>query len=207
VSAARDLGSVEWADLRMAAAGDGCPRCGKGTFTLFLGIEVGHVFYLGTKYSQPMGCTYLDVGGKEQVMEMGCYGIGVTRVAAAAIEQNHDNDGIIWPMSIAPYQVALLTLQQNDAAVVAAADKLYAELQAAGIEVIYDDRDERPGAKFKDADLIGVPLRVAVGKKSLAEGKLELKPRSAKAAELIDAATAAETIIGRVKAELARLGQ
>jgi prolyl-tRNA synthetase len=207
VSAARDLAGVEWADLRVAAAGDGCPRCGKGTFTLFLGIEVGHVFYLGTKYSQPMGCTYLDVAGKEQVMEMGCYGIGVTRVAAAAIEQNHDQDGIIWPMSIAPYQVALLTLQQNDAAVVAAADKLYAELTAAGIEVIYDDRDERPGAKFKDADLIGVPLRVAVGQKSLAEGKLELKPRSAKAAELIDATTAAETIIGRVKGELARLGQ
>jgi prolyl-tRNA synthetase len=207
VSAARDLGTAEWADLRMAAAGDGCPRCGKGTFTLFLGIEVGHVFYLGTKYSEPMKCTYLDVAGKEQVMEMGCYGIGVTRVAAAAIEQNHDQDGIMWPMSIAPYQVALLTLQQNDAAVVAAADKLYNELLAAGIEVIYDDRDERPGAKFKDADLIGVPLRVAVGKKSLAEGKLELKPRTAKAAELIDAATAAETIIARVKAELARLGQ
>jgi prolyl-tRNA synthetase len=207
VSAARDLAGVEWADLRVAAAGDGCPRCGKGTFTLFHGIEVGHVFYLGTKYSQPMGCTYLDVAGKEQVMEMGCYGIGVTRVAAAAIEQNHDQDGIVWPMSIAPYQVALLTLQQNDANVVAAADKLYAELLAAGIEVIYDDRDERPGAKFKDADLIGVPLRVAVGKKSLAEGKLELKPRSAKAAELIDAATAAETIVARVKAELARLGQ
>jgi prolyl-tRNA synthetase len=207
VSAARDLGAVEWVDLRMAAAGDGCPRCGKGTFTLFHGIEVGHVFYLGTKYSEPMKCTYLDVGGKEQVMEMGCYGIGVTRVAAAAIEQNHDTDGIIWPMSIAPYQVALLTLQHNDAAVVAAADKLYGELLAAGIEVIYDDRDERPGAKFKDADLIGVPLRVAVGKKSLAEGKLELKPRSAKAAELIDAGTAAETIVARVKAELARLGQ
>ncbi len=207
VSATRDLGGVEWADLRMAAPGDGCPRCGKGTFTLFLGIEVGHVFYLGTKYSEPMKCTFLDVAGKEQVMEMGCYGIGVTRVAAAAIEQNHDQDGIIWPMSIAPYQVALLTLQQNDPAVVAAADKLYAELEAAGIEVIYDDRDERPGAKFKDADLIGVPLRVAVGKKSLAEGKLELKPRSAKAAELIDASTAAETIIRRVRAELARLGQ
>ncbi len=207
VSAARDLTGVEWADLRVAAAGDGCPRCGQGTFTLFLGIEVGHVFYLGKKYSEPMKCTFLDVGGKEQVMEMGCYGIGVTRVAAAAIEQNHDTDGIIWPMSIAPYQVTVLTLQQNDAAVVAAADKLYAELQALGIEVLYDDRDERPGAKFKDADLIGVPLRVAVGKKSLAEGKLELKPRTAKQAELIDAGGAAALIAERVRAELARLGQ
>jgi prolyl-tRNA synthetase len=205
VSAARDLAHVAWADLRVAAEGDGCPRCGEGTFQLFHGIEVGHVFYLGKKYSEPMKCSFLDEGGQERVMEMGCYGIGVTRVAAAAIEQNHDADGIVWPMSIAPFQVALLTLQAKDEAVVAAAEKLYAELTAAGLEVIYDDRDERPGAKFKDADLIGVPLRVAVGKKSLAEGKIELKPRRAKQAELIDAATAAETIVQRVKDELAKL--
>jgi prolyl-tRNA synthetase len=129
----------------------------------------------------------------------------VTRVAAAAIEQNHDQDGIIWPMSIAPFQVTLLTLQPKDADVVAAADKLYADLKAAGIEVLYDDRDERPGSKFKDADLIGVPLRVAVGKKSLAEGKLELKGRRDAKAELIDAARGAEIVVARVQAELERL--
>jgi prolyl-tRNA synthetase len=205
VNAARDLAGVEYVDLRVATAGDGCPRCGKGTLSLFLGIEVGHVFYLGTKYSAPMGCTFLGEDGKDHVMEMGCYGIGVTRVAAAAIEQNHDSDGIKWPMSIAPYQVALLSLQANDKDVVAAADALYEQLRAAGIEVLFDDRDERPGAKFKDADLIGVPLRVAVGKKSLAEGKLELKGRGEKQAELIDAASAAQTIMARVRAELARL--
>jgi prolyl-tRNA synthetase len=207
VSAARDLGFVEWADLRVAAPGDGCPRCGQGTFVSFLGIEVGHVFFLGTKYSEPMKCNFLGEDGQEKPMIMGCYGIGVTRVAAAAIEQNNDPDGIVWPMSIAPYQVALLTLQQKDADVVAAADKLYAELEKAGIEVLYDDRDERPGSKFKDADLIGIPLRVAVGKKSLAEGKLEVKWRKDKQAELVDAASAAATIIERVRGELARLGK
>jgi prolyl-tRNA synthetase len=206
VSARRDLAGVEWVDLRVAAAGDGCPRCADGTFSGFLGIEVGHVFYLGKKYSTPMGATFLGEDGQTHVMEMGCYGIGVTRVAAAAIEQHHDQDGIRWPMSISPYQVSLLTLQANDKDVVAAADKLYGELMAAGIEVLYDDRDERPGTKFKDADLVGIPLRVAVGKKSLAEGKLELKAREAKQADLIDAGTAAQTIIERVKAELARLG-
>jgi prolyl-tRNA synthetase len=136
---------------------------------------------------------------------MGCYGIGVTRVASAAIEQNHDQDGIIWPMSLAPYQVSILTLQPKDADVVAAGDRLYDQLRAAGIEVIYDDREERPGAKFKDADLIGVPLRVAVGKKSLTEGKIELKPRRAKDPELVPVDRAADVIIERVRAELARL--
>jgi prolyl-tRNA synthetase len=205
VSAARDLGHATFADLRMAAAGDGCPRCADGTLALYQGIEVGHVFFLGTKYSKPMGCNFLGDDGSEKPMVMGCYGIGVTRVAAAAIEQNHDQDGIIWPMSIAPFQVTLLTLQPKDADVVAAADKLYADLKAAGIEVLYDDRDERPGSKFKDADLIGVPLRVAVGKKSLAEGKLELKGRRDAKAELIDAARGAEIVVARVQAELERL--
>jgi prolyl-tRNA synthetase len=152
-----------------------------------------------------MGCTYLGDDGQLRPMVMGCYGIGITRVAAAAIEQNHDKDGIIWPMSLAPFQVELLTLQAKDADVVAAADKLYADLRAAGIDVLYDDRDERPGAKFKDADLIGIPLRVAVGKKSLADGKLELKPRRAKDAELIPAGDAAAIIVARVRAELEAL--
>ena len=205
VDAARDLEGVEWADLRVAAAGDPCPRCGEGVFERFAGIEVGHVFFLGTKYSEPMGCTYLGDDGQLRPMVMGCYGIGITRVAAAAIEQNFDADGIIWPMSLAPYQVEVLTLQAKDADVVAAADKLYADLRAAGIDALYDDRDERPGAKFKDADLIGVPLRVAVGKKSLAEGNVEVKLRRDKAATLVPVAEAAERIAGMVRAELERL--
>src|SRR5262249_16161266 len=145
---------VEFADLRVATAGDPCPRCGAGVFERFAGIEVGHVFFLGTKYSTPMGCTFLGDDGQLRPMIMGCYGIGITRTPAAAIEQNNDAGGIIWPMSLAPYQVELLTLQAKDPEVVAAAERLYAELTAAGIEVLFDGRDERPGAKFKDADLI-----------------------------------------------------
>jgi prolyl-tRNA synthetase len=206
VSARRDLPDhVEWADIRQAVEGDTCPRCGVGKFVRFQGIEVGHVFFLGTKYSQPMECTYLGEDGQLRPMTMGCYGIGITRTAAAAIEQNHDADGIIWPMSLSPYQVEILTLQAKDEAVVMAAEKLYGELVAAGIEVLYDDRDERPGVKFKDADLIGIPLRVAVGKKSLAEGKLELKARRAKQPELIPVGDAASIVRGRVRAELEKL--
>jgi prolyl-tRNA synthetase len=205
VDAERDLGGVEWVDLRVAAAGDPCPRCGEGAFERFAGIEVGHVFFLGTKYSEPMGCTFLGDDGQLRPMVMGCYGIGITRVAAAAIEQNHDGDGIVWPMSLAPYQVELLTLQAKDADVVAAAERLYEELLAAGVEVLFDDRDERPGAKFKDADLVGIPLRVAVGKKSLADGKVEVKHRRDKEATLVPAAEAAATIAGRVRDELEQL--
>jgi prolyl-tRNA synthetase len=200
----RDAPNVEYADLRVAAAGDPCPRCGS-PFERFAGIEVGHVFFLGTKYSSAMGCTFLGDDGQLRPMVMGCYGIGVTRVAAAAIEQNHDADGIAWPMSLAPYQVELLTLQAKDAEVVAAAERIYKELVAAGVEVLYDDRDERPGAKFKDADLLGIPLRLAIGKKSLAEGKVELKPRRAAQAELIPAGDAAAIVAARVRAELEKL--
>jgi prolyl-tRNA synthetase len=204
VDVERDVKDVEWVDLRGAAAGDTCPRCGEGTFEAYSGIEVGHVFLLGTKYSEPMQCTFLGEDGQLKPMVMGCYGIGVTRVAAAAIEQNHDADGIIWPMSLAPFQVEVLTLAK-DADVIAAADKIYEGLRAAGIEVLYDDRDERAGAKFKDADLLGIPLRIAVGKKSLAEGKVEVKARTQKQAELVDAASAVDLVAGRVRAELARL--
>jgi len=126
-----------------------------------------------------MGCTFLDVDGQEKAMMMGCYGIGVTRIVAAAIEQNHDKDGIIWPVPIAPYEVEILELQQDDPKLVALCERLYEELGRAGIDVLYDDRDERPGVKFKDADLIGVPYRIAVGKKGLAEGVVELKLRRA----------------------------
>ncbi|MES1205204.1 MAG: proline--tRNA ligase, partial [Pseudomonadota bacterium] len=157
----RDFTPTTFGDFRQAAPGDRCPRCDEGTFKGYHGIEVGHVFFLGKKYSQPMGANFLAADGHEKPMEMGCYGIGVTRIAAAAIEQNHDKDGIVWPTPIAPYEVALLSLQGDDPTLRAACDKLYADLEGAGIEVLYDDREERPGVKFKDADLIGIPWRIA----------------------------------------------
>jgi prolyl-tRNA synthetase len=173
----RDFAPSACVDLRDAAVGDSCPRCEKGRFVGYRGIEVGQVFFLGTKYSAPMRCNFLDGDGKEKPMTMGCYGIGVTRIAAAAIEQNHDKDGIVWPVAIAPLEVALVSLQVSDAQVAEVAERLYGELGRAGIEVLFDDRDERPGVKFKDADLVGLPYRIAVGKKGLAEGVVELKAR------------------------------
>src|SRR5262249_14404423 len=145
----------------------------------YRGIEVGQVFFLGTKYSKPMGVSFLDVDGKEKPMEMGCYGIGVTRIVAAAIEQNHDKDGIVWPVPLAPYEATVLSLQQDDDNVTATSQRIYEELGRAGVDVLFDDRDERAGVKFKDADLIGIPYRIAVGKKGLAEGVVELKLRRA----------------------------
>ena len=176
VAVGRDFQVSAFHDLRMAVDGDTCPRCG-GRLKGFRGIEVGHVFYLGTKYSKAMRCSYLDDASEEKPMVMGCYGIGVTRIMAAAIEQNHDADGITWPLAIAPYEVHLLPLQMNVPDVVAAAEKIYADLEAAGIEVLLDDRDERAGSKFKDADLIGLPYRIAIGGRGLQEGIVELKSR------------------------------
>lgn len=173
----RDFKATAVGDFRQAAPGDACPRCDGGTFKGYKGIEVGHVFYLGQKYSKPMGVSFLDVDGKEKAAEMGCYGIGVTRIVAAAIEQHHDANGIVWPVPLAPFEVAVLELQQDDDNVIATAKKIYEDLQKAGIDVLYDDRDERAGVKFKDADLIGIPYRIAVGKKGLAEGIVELKLR------------------------------
>jgi prolyl-tRNA synthetase len=177
VVAGRDFQALAAGDFRQAAPGDRCPRCATGRFKGYKGIEVGHVFFLGTKYSTAMKAHFLDADGKEKPMVMGCYGIGVTRIAAAAIEQNHDKDGITWPVPIAPFEVNLVSLQPGDAQVAEASDKLYQQLGAAGLEVLYDDRDERPGVKFKDADLIGIPYRIAVGKKGIAEGIVEIKPR------------------------------
>ncbi len=176
VSVARDLGYAKAADLRSITAGEGCPTCGK---PLHLGkaLEVGHIFKLGTRYSESMGAKVLGEDGKELPIIMGSYGIGIERILAGAVELHHDQDGIIWPMSIAPFHLALLPLQMNDAAVKETAEKLYAELQAAGVEVMLDDRDERAGVKFKDGDLIGLPIRIAIGKKGLAEGKVEWKER------------------------------
>jgi prolyl-tRNA synthetase len=192
----REVPNAKIVDLRTAAAGDLCPRCSKGHYRAFRGIEVGHVFFLGTKYSEPMKCNFLDADGKDKPMIMGCYGIGITRIAAAAIEQNHDDNGIVWPMALAPFQVLIVTAGKEPE-LAAAAENLEKDLAARGIEVLYDDRDERGGVKFKDADLIGIPLRVTVGKRGLAEGKLELKGRREKDARFVP--------IGEIVAELERL--
>jgi prolyl-tRNA synthetase len=173
----RDFTPSAFADLRLAMAGDVCPRCDRGLLEAYRGIEVGQVFYLGTKYSEAMGATYLDAEGRERPIEMGCYGIGISRLVAAAIEQNHDANGIIWPISIAPFHVLLLPINPKDSAIREATDNLYQELQHQGIEVLLDDRDERPGVKFKDADLVGIPLRVTIGAKGLEKGCIELRWR------------------------------
>ena len=173
----RDFTPTVFADLRLAIAGDPCPRCEHGRLEAHRGIEVGQVFYLGTKYSIAMGATYLDAEGRERPIEMGCYGIGVSRLVAAAIEQNHDANGIIWPFSVAPFQVLLLPINYKDQSIREASDNLYGELQKHGVEVLLDDRDERPGVKFKDADLVGIPLRVTIGAKGLEKGCLELRLR------------------------------
>ena len=165
------------ADLRNVVAGDASPD-GKGALAIERGIEVGHVFYLGTKYSQAMNATFLDVNGKPQFMEMGCYGIGITRLPAAAIEQNHDERGIIWPDALAPFTVVLCPISPDRfPEVKAASDKLYAELVAAGVDVILDDRGERPGAMFADWELIGVPHRVTIGDRGLKDGQVEYQHR------------------------------
>ncbi len=177
VAQTRDLAQLEFADLRVAQPGDPCARCPDGIYEGHRGIEVGQVFYLGTKYSQAMRATYLDAAGQERVMEMGCYGIGITRTAAAAIEQHHDDAGIIWPLALAPAHVHLIAVNTKDSAQSAAAERLYADLGSAGVQVLYDDREERPGVKFKDADLIGIPFRVTVGPKALARDAVECKAR------------------------------
>ena len=174
-----------WADLRTVQAGDGCPRCAAGKLDLYKALEIGHIFKLGTKYSAAMGATILDESGKERPVIMGCYGIGIERIASAACELYCDKDGINWPLSIAPFHASVLALQAQDAGVLAASEALVSGLERAGVEVLFDDRDERPGIKFKDADLIGVPLRFAVGKKGLAEGKVEFKRRGTSEVELL----------------------
>lgn len=160
----------------MVKAGEPCPRCGSALATA-RGIEVGQVFKLFTKYSEALKATFLDENGKEKPMVMGCYGIGVSRTMAAAIEQHNDADGIIWPAAIAPFQVAVVPINTKDEAQLQLAERIYGELKAAGVDVLLDDRNERPGVKFKDADLIGYPVRIALGPKALAEGMVEIKCR------------------------------
>jgi prolyl-tRNA synthetase len=174
------------ADLRNVLAGDASPD-GQGVLAIERGIEVGHVFYLGTKYSQTMHATFLDENGKPQFMEMGCYGIGITRLPAAAIEQNHDERGIIWPDAIAPFTVVICPISPDRfPEVQAAADKLHTELLAAGVDVILDDRGERPGAMFADWELIGVPHRVTIGDRGLKDGQVEYQHRRDAASTKVD---------------------
>ena len=196
----RDLPEPELiADLRNVVEGDLSPD-GQGVLAIERGIEVGHVFYLGTKYSRAMNATFLDVNGKPQFMEMGCYGIGITRLPAAAIEQNHDERGIIWPDSLAPFTVVLCPISPDRFPdVKAAADKLYEELMEAGVDVILDDRNERPGAMFADWELIGVPHRVTLGDRGLKEGMVEYQHRRDKAATSVPVADIAGLIRARLK--------
>jgi prolyl-tRNA synthetase len=182
---------AELADLRMVTEADACPKC-QDKLTLYRGIEGGHVFVLGTHYSATMGATFLDENGDERPIVMGCYGIGVSRLVAAAIEQHNDDDGIRWPVAIAPFEV-IVTPLAKDGEVAEAAERLYTELVALGVDVLLDDRDERPGVKFKDADLIGVPLRITVGARALKEGQVELKRRTEPTPTLAGVAEAAST--------------
>lgn len=203
VDVARDIPGAQFVDLRIVQAGETCPKCNEGKLEVYKALEVGHIFKLGTKYSQSMNLKVLDKDGKELTVIMGCYGIGVERIAAAAVELHHDADGILWPMNIAPFKATVLALQ-NDPAVMDAAKKLYADLNAAGIDALLDDRDERAGVKFKDADLIGIPLRFAIGKKTLGEGSVELKLRSGKDVEKVPVANAVARAKELVEAALAR---
>ena len=182
VNIARDISVDDWFELRMVESGEGCPKCGAGVLEVFKGMEIGHIFKLGTKYSETMGATVLTQEGKEVPIVMGSYGIGVERIISAVVEQQHDGDGIIWPKSLAPFDVVITVTNMKQDEVRDAGEKLYEELQRAGFEVLLDDRDERAGVKFKDADLIGIPYRITIGKK-VAEGLVELFNRRTKQSE------------------------
>jgi len=175
----RDFKVDEWLDLRVVTKDDPCPKCGK-KIKIEHAIEVGHTFKLGTKYSKSLNAVYLDKDGKEKEIIMGCYGIGVNRIIAASVEQNNDTDGIIWPLSISPYEIVVVPINILDEKLRSASEKVYKRLKSAGFDVLFDDRDERAGIKFKDIDLIGIPLRIVVSDKNLKQGKLEAKLRSSK---------------------------
>ena len=195
----RDVPNAEFADIREIVSGDPSP-CGAGTLEIRRGIEVGHIFQLGTKYSETMNASVLDEQGRSQPMVMGCYGIGITRIVAAAIEQNHDENGIIWPAAMAPFDIAIVPLGMDKSEVVAqATERLYAACQDAGLSAFLDDRRERPGVKFAEMELLGMPLRVTVGERSLAEGNLELTHRYSGETEMI----ATDTILDRLQQILA----
>ncbi len=204
VNPERDFPIEDSGDIRMATEEDPCPSCG-GNLELTKGIEVGHIFKLGTSYSEALKATFLDKNGKENHFVMGCYGIGVSRCVSAAIEQNHDKDGIIFPMPIAPFQVVMLNLAIKDESVTQEVENLYQELNNRSIEVLLDDRNERPGIKFKDADLIGIPLRVMIGKKFANEGIIEIRSRKDGQVTEVTMAEAADTLATMINEEMARI--
>ncbi len=204
VDLARDASVAEYVDVTFARDGDACPRCG-AALQGKRGIEVGHVFKLGTKYSEQLGALYLDAEGKQHPAVMGCYGIGVTRTLQAVIEQRFDKDGIIWPLSVAPYSVEVLVVNAQHEESMAISLRLVEELERGGVDVLFDDRDERPGVKFKDADLLGLPLRVSVGERSLAKGGIEVRFRHSGEVRMAPVAEAAARIrewMGEVGAQL-----
>jgi prolyl-tRNA synthetase len=204
VRVGRDVRAVERADLVTAREGDRCPLCGE-PLHVSRGIEVGHVFRLGTKYSAAMRARYLDAEGAERIMLMGCYGIGITRMVAAVIEQRHDENGIQWPWSVAPYHIHIVPVNAKDERTREAAEAIYAGLRHAGVEALLDDRDERPGSKFKDADLLGMPLRVTIGEKGLKDGIVELRDRKTGLVERVPEAEAVERCRSRVAEGLREL--
>lgn len=194
----RDFEVNTFGDFRNAEPGDNCPKCGD-IYEETRGIEVGHIFKLGTKYSESMNAKFLDKNGKQQPMVMGCYGIGIGRTAAASIEQNHDEDGIIWPLEIAPFEVVVIPVNNNDEEVNNLAETIYQKLLKAGIDVIIDDRKERAGFKFKDADLVGYPLRINVGKKALENDNIEVFVRRTKESILVAKSDAVSKIINMIE--------
>ena len=196
----RDYTSEHVMDIANVRAGDACPSCG-APLHLERGVEVGNIFKLGTRYSKPVGASFLDAAGNEQPVVMGSYGIGVGRALACVAEQHHDDRGLCWPVAVAPYQVHLVGLRGSDAVVAEAAERIYQQLEAAGVEVLYDDRDEPPGVQFADADLIGVPLRLTVSGRSLSKGGIELKPRTSAELRIVPEVE----LLAAVRAELARL--
>jgi prolyl-tRNA synthetase len=185
--------ACEFADLQVALPGEGCPACG-ASLAIERVIEVGNIFKLGTRYATALGAFYLDEQGRQQPVVMGSYGIGPARIAAAAVEQRHDADGIVWPWAIAPFQVHLVPVAVRDPAQAAAAEALYRELGEAGFEVLLDDRDERAGVKFKDADLLGLPLRVTIGQAYVKEGLVEVRERATRADHRVPRDRAVETV-------------
>jgi prolyl-tRNA synthetase len=194
VSIERDIKVTAWFDLRTVNAGEPCVKCGK-PLKIRRAIEVGHVFKLGTKYSEALNATFLDVDGSRKPPVMGCYGIGVTRTLQAVIEQGNDKDGVAWPLSVAPYQVCITPLGiAPESETMKLAEKFYAELAAKNIDVILDDRDERPGVKFKDSELVGFPIRIGIGEKSLAKGDVEIKPRTG-AVQFVKIEAAVDTVL------------
>jgi prolyl-tRNA synthetase len=200
----RDFPLENVLDLRNAGSGDPCPKCG-AQLVVTQGIEIGHVFKLGTKYSKALNATVLDEKGQDVHLIMGCYGIGVNRIVASAVEAGHDDNGIIWPLPIAPYHVLLVPLQLASEAVVAATEEIRAALVARGFDVLIDDRDQRPGFKFKDADLVGIPYRVVIGDRGLKEGNVEVKWRTDREARTIPAAGAGQAIVEELTKALAEI--